>query len=60
MIENGAKWNFKELLEEQRLVDLDKALQRVNRKNSCSNPEKLEALIRDDFRAGFHSEEDFK
>ena len=52
MIDNGVSCDFAPLSEEQRLKDLDSALQRGNHKSASSQQDLLESLIQNDVEHG--------
>ena len=53
MMENRIKCDFTEISEEQRLADLEAALQRGNHKLVSSRQDLLEELVQDDINSGF-------
>ena len=53
MLEEGIQCKFTPLSEEQRIEDLNKALDRGNHKSAESKPDLLESLVQDDIQAGF-------
>ena len=53
VLRNGVKFEFSKIYEDQRIYDLNKALDRGNHKSVESQPEVLKTLVQDDVNAGF-------